>query len=314
MSAAENRLKGSPREAGTSHAIAFTCATTRGAKVVFADVDPDTLCLDPAAAEAKITSKTKAIIPVHFAGLACDIDAFEGLSEKHGVPIVYDAAHAVGAKHKGSPVGGAGNASCYSFQSNKNMTTMGEGGAVTSNDAGFAEVVRQKKTFGFVYAPEVRCVSVGFNYRMTKPQLAVGLTQLAKIDRVIALRRERFIRMQELLGDMDEMILPGGIESGHAYHLYVVRLDTDKVSFTRDDLRRELKERFGVGTVIHYPAVWSWDVFEQLDYDRTDCPIGEKACSQVMSLPISPMTSFEDLAYVRDALAGAIHDLKRREG
>jgi len=286
-----------------------TCAAARGAKVVFAEIDSETLCLDPDACEAKITPNTRAMIPVHFAGLPCDIDAFEALSKKHGIPIIYDAAHAVGAKFNGRPIGGAGKASCYSFQSNKNITTMGEGGAVTTNDMAFAEVVRQKKTFGYIYGA---VATIGFNYRMTKPQLAVGVTQLAKADRIVALRLERFQRMQELLSDVDELILPAGIGPGHGCHLYVVRLNTDKVRFTRDALRSELKESFGVATALHYPAVWTWESFEGIDHDRTDCPVGEKACSQVLSLPIFPKTSFEDLEYIREAITGVIVHLKRK--
>lgn len=289
-----------------------TCAAARGAKVVFADVDPQTLCLDPRAAEAKITSNTKVIIPVHFAGLACDVDAFETLSKKRGVPLIYDAAHAVGAKCKGRAVGGAGQASCYSFQSNKNMTTLGEGGAVTTNDPDFAEIVRQKKTFGYIYGSQLRVATIGFNYRMTKPQLAVGLTQLAKIDKVIAQRLERFTRMHELLADIEELIRPAGIAPGHACHLYVVRLDTDKVAFTRDALRRELKDAFGVATGLHYPAVWTWDAFAEIDHDRSDCPVAEKACSEVLSLPIFPGTPLEDLEYIRDAFKDVIRRLKRK--
>lgn len=287
-----------------------TCAAARGAKVVFADVDPETLCLAPAAVAAKITPRTKAIIPVHFAGLACDIDAFAALSEEYGVPVVYDAAHAVGARHRGRPLGAAGRAVCYSFQANKNITTMGEGGAVTTDDQEFAEMIRRKKTFGYVYGPELRVPTVGFNYRLTKPQLAVGLTQLAKVDRIIARRLERFEQMQRLLANVKELILPTGIKPGHGCHLYVVRLNTDKVGFERDALRRILRDTFGVGTAVHYPAVWSWEAFADLDYDRSDCPVAEKACSQVLSLPITPATPGEDLEYIAAALKAAIRQLQ----
>ena len=123
--------------------LTFVCtagaAAARGAKVVFADVDPATLCLSPEAVAAKITPRTKAIIPVHFAGLAADIDGFDRLSQRHGIPVIYDAAHAVGAQYRGAGIGGAGRASCYSFQSNKNMTCLGEGGAVTTNDLELGE-------------------------------------------------------------------------------------------------------------------------------------------------------------------------------
>jgi len=289
-----------------------TCAGARGARVVFADVDECTLCLDPRAVEAKITERTRAIIPVHFAGLPCDLPSFEMLSRKHNVPVIYDAAHAVGAKYDGRPVGGAGKASCYSFQSNKNMTTLGEGGAVTTDDEDFAETVRRKKTFGYVYGARLRVATIGFNYRMTKPQLAVGLSQLAKVDRAIGLRLERFTRMQELLADVEELIPPAGIGPGHGCHLYVVRLDTDRTSFSRDALRAELKDGFGVGTAVHYPAIWDWEALAEIDYDRSDCPVAEEAGGQVLSLPIFPRTSFEDLEYIDEALRAALLNLKRK--
>lgn len=289
-----------------------TCAAARGAKVVFADVDPATLCLSPTAVREKITHRTKAIIPVHFAGLACDVREFERLSSQYGIPVIYDAAHAVGTRFEGQPIGGCGQASCYSFQSNKNFTTLGEGGAVTTNDKAFAEVVRQKKTFGFVYGPKLGLVTIGFNYRMTKPQLAVGLTQLAKIDRTIAWRLERFQRMQELLIDVEELILPASIAPGHGCHLYVVRLNTERVGFGREQLRETLKEQFGVQTTVHYPAVWSWEAFEAIDHDRSACPVAERACQEVISLPIFPKTPFEDLDYLRTALVESIHTLKRK--
>jgi perosamine synthetase len=287
-----------------------TCAAARGAKVVFADIDPNTLCLDPKAVAAKITRRTKAIVPVHFAGLACDIDAFEAISKKTGVAVIYDAAHSVGAKYKGQPIGGAGKASCYSFQSNKNISTLGEGGAVTTNDLAFGETVRQKKTFGYVYGARLRVVTIGFNYRLTKPQLAVGLTQLAKAERTIALRLERFLKMQGLLAEVPELILPPGIEAGHACHLYVVRLDARKVGFSRDALVKELKDHFGVQTSLHYPAVWDWEAFQSIDHDRSDCSMAERICKEVVSLPIFPNTPFEDLEYIQQALVAAIQNLK----
>lgn len=289
-----------------------TCVAARGARVIFADIDPKSLCLNPVAVEAKITKSTKAIIPVHFAGLACNIRAFDLLSRKHGIPVIYDAAHAVGAKYNGNSIGSAGKASCYSFQSNKNISTLGEGGAVSTDDEAFAELVRQKKTFGYVYGPDLRVVTIGFNYRMTKPQLAVGLTQLAKVDRIIALRLERFIRMDKLLAGIDELILPSGIGEGHACHLYVVRLDSRKVSFSRNDLIKELRESYGVQTSVHYPIVWDWEVFRRIDYDSTDCPVAERTCKEVLSLPIFPRTSFQDLEYIKEALAAAICSLNRR--
>jgi dTDP-4-amino-4,6-dideoxygalactose transaminase len=288
-----------------------TCAAARGARVVFADIDPKTLCLDPAAVRKKISPRTKAILPVHFAGHSADLDGFEAISRQTGIPVIYDAAHAVGTYYKGRPVGPAGKASCYSFQSNKNITTLGEGGAVTTDDPDFAEAVRRKKTFGYVYnGPEVRVVDIGFNYRMSKAQLAVGLTQIAKARRIIAQKLAAMKRLRCLLQDADELILPEGIEEGHGAHLFVVRLDTDRVRFTRDALGNHLKQKYQVGTAVHYPCVWSWEVFQKLDYEKSDCPVAERAGAQVFSLPVFAQTTEEDLQYVAWALKQSIHELR----
>lgn len=288
-----------------------TCAVARGAKVVFADIDPDTMCLDPASVAKRITSRTKAILPVHFAGLAADCDGFDAISKQTGVPVIYDAAHAVGTKYRGQPIGGRGLANCYSFQSNKNMTTLGEGGAVTTNDETFAEVVRQKKTFGYVYGPKLRVATVGFNYRMTKPQCAVGLTQLAKIDRVIAHRLEVFQRMHDLLAEVEEIIRPAGIEPGHGCHLYVARLDANKSNIARSDFLSTLKERYRISCGLHYPAVWTWDAMSELGYSESTakCPLAARAAEQVISLPLFCHTTPDDCEYmawaIKETLAAA---------
>ena len=295
--------------------LTFVCtagtAAARGAKIVFADIDPATLCLSTDAVAAKITDRTRAVIPVHFAGMAADIDGFAALGQRHEIPIVYDAAHAVGTRYHNSGVGGAGIASCYSFQSNKNMTTLGEGGAITSNDAAFAERVRGLKTFGYVYGPALRVTQIGFNYRMTKPQAATGITQLAKIDRVIALRLECFRHMHRELAEVDEIVRPDGIEAGHGCHLYVARLDTDKVSFDRAEFLKHLKERWGVACALHYPAVWSWEAFEAVSYDNRDTPATQRAVEQVFSLPLFPSTSPEDVSYIAMAIKNTLRELNR---
>ncbi|MCK4849777.1 MAG: DegT/DnrJ/EryC1/StrS family aminotransferase [Phycisphaerae bacterium] len=297
--------------------LTFVCTATtaiaQGAKVVFADIDPDTMCLDPKNVRRRITKKTKAIIPVHFSGLCADIDGFEAITSQTGIPVIYDAAHAVSAQYKGQPIGGAGKASCYSFQSNKNMTTLGEGGAVTTNDEDFGELIRQKKTFGYVYGKKLRVATIGFNYRMTKPQYAVGLAQLAKIGRVVAKRLQAFQKMHELLEGLDQIIRPAGIEQGHGCHLYVVRLDTDKVSFARDAFLNVLKNEYKVGCGNHYPAVWSWEALANMGYNdqNADCPIAAKACSQVISLPLFPHTTTDDCEYISWAIRQALAELKK---
>jgi UDP-4-amino-4-deoxy-L-arabinose-oxoglutarate aminotransferase len=153
---------------------------------------------------------------------------------------------------------------------------------------------------------------IGFNYRMTKPQLAVGLTQIAKAQRIIALKLAAMQRLRDLLQDAEELILPEGIDQGHGAHLFVVRLDTGKTSFTRDELAEHLKLKHQVGTALHYPCVWTWEAFEELDYDKSDCPIAERAGGQVLSLPVFAQTTEDDLLYIAWALKQSIHELKQR--
>jgi len=290
-----------------------TCAIARGAKVVFADIDPESMCLDPQDVRRRITDKTRAIIPIHFAGLAADCDGFDAINRKTDIPVIYDAAHAVSTRSGGRPVGGRGKAACYSFQSNKNMTTLGEGGAVTSDDEDFAEQVRRKKTFGYVYGPKAGVATVGFNYRMTKVQSAVGITQLAKIDRVVARRLEVFQQVHRLLADVEEIIRPGGIEAGHGCHLYVIRLDTDKLSFDRAALLEVLSGKYKVGCGNHYPAVWSWEALAALGYSQraADCPLAAKASRQVISLPLFPHTTAEDCRYIARALKQSLVEARK---
>jgi dTDP-4-amino-4,6-dideoxygalactose transaminase len=284
-----------------------TCAVARGAKVVFADVDPATLCLDPVKVRRKITPRTKAIIPVHFAGLSAELDAFDAITKETGVPVIYDAAHAVGTRYKGRPIGAAGVASCYSFQSNKNITTLGEGGAITTDNAEFAENVRQKKTFGYVYGAKLRVASIGFNYRMTKPQLAVGLTQIAKAQSVIALKLAAMARMQTLLAGTEGIILPAGIEPGHGAHLYIIRVTVTD----RDTFAKHLKDRYQVGTAHHYPVVWSWEAMADVPQDRSDCAIADQASRQVVSLPVFAQSSEDDLQYVAWAVKQSAKELAK---
>jgi len=295
--------------------LTFVCtagtAVARGARVIFADIDETTMNLDPARVGERITERTRAILPVHFSGLACDIDAFARITADTGIPAIYDAAHAVGALYNGRPIGGAGLASCYSFQSNKNMTCLGEGGAVTTEDEEFAEKVRRLKTFGYVYGgPRLRVASIGFNYRMTKAQYAVGLTQLAKIDQVISARQRRMVRLNELLADVDEFVLPVGHGAGHGSHLHVVRLDTERVPFTTADFTAHLKQQYKVGTAKHYPPVWSWDAFRDLGYTGDGCPIAARVCDQVFSTPVFPGTTDEQLEYIAWAMKQTISDLR----
>lgn len=290
--------------------LTFVCTAgtivARGAKVVFADIDIATMNLDPKRAVEKITNNTKAIIPVHFTGLSADIDEYDKITQEYGIPVIYDSAHAVGTKYKGQPAGGRGKASCYSFQSNKNITCLGEGGAVTTNDAEFAEKVRQLKTFGYVYGKDLKVVSIGFNYRMTKVQLAVGINQLKKADRIMKQKQKAMTRMNELLDGVNGIITSPYHGEGHGSHLYVIRIDSEKTAKTRGEFRDILKNEYKIETTIHYPAVWTWDAFRDLGYNGEGCPIAERVCREVISLPIFPSTTEDDMQYMAWAIQETI--------
>ncbi len=294
--------------------LTFVCtagtAVAQGAKAVFADIDQSTMNLDPQKVRERITDNTRAIIPVHFTGLACDVDQFDQITEATGIPVIYDAAHAIGTKYKGKPIGGRGKASCYSFQGNKNVTCLGEGGAVTSDDEEFAEIVRQLKTFGYVYGgASLRVNRIGFNFRMTKAQYAVGITQISKVDRVIESRRRNMDLLNQLLSEIEELILPVGHGSEHGSHLHAVRLDTDRVIFSQPEFISHLKNTYKVGTAKHYPPVWSWEAFQDLGYTGDGCPVAAKACEQVFSTPVFPETTGEELEYIAWAMKQTIADL-----
>ena len=288
-----------------------SCVLTKGAKVVFADIDPESYCLDPEDTQRKITERTKAILPVHLAGLPADIDAFERIREKYGIPIIYDAAHAVSAKYKGRKIGKATDLSCYSFHSAKNMCTLGEGGAITTDNKEYHEKLQSLKSFGFVYGEKDDVVIPGFNYRMSKIQSAVGLTQLKKVDRVVKLRREKMRYLNALLEGVEEIITPKllATDDGHACHLNTLRLDEEKVSFSRDEFLQCLKKDYGVGVTVHYPPIWEWKIFRERGYDGRDTPIAAKVCRELFNPPVFPKTSVEDLDYIAWATKEVIGEL-----
>jgi dTDP-4-amino-4,6-dideoxygalactose transaminase len=291
----------------TPHAIAGT-----GAKVVFADVDPQTYCLDPAKAEAKITVRTKAILPVHMNGMPADVDAFAAISARRGVKIVYDAAHAVGTLYKGRQIGAAGEMSSYSFQSNKNMSTLGEGGMVTTDNPDFHARLQRIKSFGFQYGPVDDVVEWGSNYRMTKLQAAVGMTQLAKIAQVNGTRNHYARYLTQLLAGVPEIITPFDDATHFSpYHLYLLRFNEEAAKATRDDFVKLLKGKYKVGVAFHYPPLWNFSYYRNMGYGPQDTPIAAKILRQLFNAPIFPHMKLEDIEYIAWAIKESVADLRR---
>jgi dTDP-4-amino-4,6-dideoxygalactose transaminase len=284
-----------------------TSALVRGAKVVLADIDEETLNLDPASVRQKLSVRTKCIIPVHFAGLPCDVSAFESISQSSGVPVIYDSAHAIGVSVNGRPLASYGLASCYSFQFNKLMTCLGEGGAVLSNDSEFAELVRQFRTFGFKY-PHSKTydggdvVSIGTNYQMNKSQYVAGIAQLKKLDFVLTQRRFFIQHLEAALKGVDGIVLPVGHGTAHGSLHYIIRVQSEKNGIHGQILRDLLRERFNIHTRHHYPPIWTWAAMRSLGYSETDCPNAARICEDLLTLPISPLMTTEDCSYIASSI------------
>jgi perosamine synthetase len=281
-------------------AATANCAVYLGGVPVFADVDPETLLLDPDRAEAKITPRTKAIIAVDYAGQPCDYDSLHQIADRFGLMLIDDASHAAGARYKGRPAGALAHLNTFSFHPVKAITT-GEGGMITTGDAELAERMRVFRTHGITSGHRERheagswfyeMVDLGFNYRITDIQCALGLSQLRKLPGFLARRREIARRydaaFEGILGISTLRALP---EIEHAYHLYVVRLDRGRLRASRGEIFSALREE-GIGVNVHYIPVHLHPFYRQrFGTGPGDCPVAEAAYEQILSLPIFPAMS-----------------------
>jgi len=298
------------------------CATANvvihaGATPVFADVDPVTFNLDPAAAHAALTPRTRVLLPVHFAGYPADMVSFEHLAGANGLRLVEDAAHCVEGVAAGRKVGAIGDFTCFSFYATKNLTT-GEGGMVTTADAGAAALMRAASLHGMSrdawtrYAPSGNAhydiVMPGFKYNMMDIQAAIGLHQLAKIERMHQRRVEICARYDAGLRDLPlRLPAPAPAGSVHARHLYPVLLDEDAAGLTRDDLSGRLRDR-GVSTSIHFRPVHLHPYYqERFEFRRGMFPVAEAIFDTTLSLPLS--ASLDDASV--DRVIEACHDVLR---
>lgn len=264
-----------------------------GAKPVFADIDENTFNIDPKRIEEKITPKTKAILPVHLFGQACDMDAICKIAEKHKLILIEDACQSHGAEYHGKKAGSFGTG-CFSFYPTKNMTT-GEGGMITTNDERVYSKAKLLREHGM---PErYKHTMLGYNYRMTDISAAIGIVQLQKLEKYIQKRKENaefFSKNIHIPG----IILPRTINNAkHVYNQFTMRI-TDQFKFKREELMQKLTEA-GIGNVIYYPT----PVYEQEPYKNqkypADCKTAEKICREVLSIPIHPNVTLEDLEQIR---------------
>lgn len=289
-----------------SFVASANCVLYVGATPVFADLSPDTLNLDPEDVRRKLTSRTKAIIAVDFAGHPCDHDALRAIADEHGLIIIGDAAHSLGATYKGRKVGTLQDITTLSFHPVKHVTT-GEGGMVLTNDAGIAKRVRSFRHHGIdvdlharniTNSWEYDIVDLGFNYRLPDINCALGVSQLAKSGRWLERRRAIVAAYHEALHDLPMLQLPKQrADCLSAWHLYVVRLNLETITASRSQVFAALRAE-NIGVNVHYiPIPWMTH-YANLGYKRGQWPVAEREYERVISLPIYPSMTDQDVADV----------------
>ena len=294
------------------------CLLYCGAVPIFADIDPATLNLDPERVEAAVTSRTKAILPVHFAGLPCDMDRIRAIAQPRGLRIIEDAAHALGAEWNGGRIGSLGDLTTFSFHPVKHITT-GEGGMVTTDDPHLAEKLRRFRNHGIDKQVRDRqatwrqdMVTFGFNYRLTDIQSALGISQLRRLDAGLA-RREAIARQyQAAFGPMAEL-LPAPVPAGtrHAWHIYPLRIEPDRLREDRETVFRALRAE-NIGVNVHYLPVHLHPFYrERFGTDRGLCPAAEEAADRLLTLPLFPQMTDEDVEDVVAAVRKVIRWARR---
>ena len=269
------------------------------ARPVFADIDPKTFNLDPNDVLEKITDKTKALLVVHLYGQPADMKAFKEIAEDHKLFLVEDCAQAHGAEYNGQKVGTFGDIAAFSFYPTKNMTT-GEGGMVVTHDDELAERARLLRSHG--QKERYYHVTLGHNMRMTNIAGALGRIQLRKLDEWNEARRKNADRLTSGISKITGLTPPYvAPHVRHVYHQYTIGVKED-FPLGRDELAHKLREK-GIGTGIYYPLpLHHQPLFRELDYDQDCCPNAIDASKQVLSLPVHPAVSEDDIKYIVNAL------------
>jgi len=288
-----------------------------GAAPVLADIEPGTLNIDVSKIREKITARTKAVIPVHFAGLPCDMDAVFALADEFGLKVLEDAAHAVGTEYRGKRVGSFDTVSVFSFHPIKNITT-GEGGMVCTHDEKVAEEVSLLKFHGMSReawkrysaqgTPNYDIVLPGYKYNMMDIQAAIGIHQLAKLDRFIQRRAGIAEYYNTAFSGVEEVITPAAAPYPyrHAWHLYTPLVRIEKIGIDRDQFMAELKKE-NIGTGLHFKAVHHHPWYrENMPVPAGSLPNADYASDRILSLPLFPRMTMEDAGDVVAAVKNVI--------
>ena len=296
----------------------YTFATTGeviiqiGAKPVFVDIEEDGFNIDVTKIPEAITPETKAIIPVHFAGEPCDMDEIMKIAQENNLFVIEDAAHAVGAEYKGKKIGNIGDVTVFSFYATKNLTT-GEGGMVTTNNDELAEKIRLLSLHGISkdawkrYTAEgswyYEILYAGYKYNMTDIQASLGIHQLNKLEKFLSIRQKYAQRYSSAFADISEIkIPPVNHHVRHAWHLYVIRLNSASLSIDRKQFIEALKAE-NIGSSVHFIPLHLHPYYKKkYGYKQGDYPNSEQVYSRVISLPLFPKMADADLEDVIKAV------------
>lgn len=287
-----------------------------GAKPVFVDIDPDTFNIDPARIEEAVNPNTKAILPVHYSGQPCEMKPILATARKHGLRVVEDAAHAMGAEYRGRKIGSLGNLTCFSFFPTKNITT-GEGGLITLNDGRKAKRLQQLRLHGMSkdgwkrYAKEgswyYEVHEAGYKYNMADINAALGLVQLKKLD-TMNRKREKLVgrylhKLAPLPGIRTIKVLP---HMKSAWHIFPIHVEADKLGIDRNQLIKELWKR-NIGTSVHFIPLHLQPFYQkEYGFRKGDFPVTENIFKGILSLPLFPRMTLQDVDDVAAAIRGAV--------
>ena len=268
------------------------------AKPVFVDIELSTRNIDLEKVAAAITAQTRAIMPVHFAGLPVDMDALYALAADHGLRVVEDAAHAIGSRYADRPIGSFGDLVVFSFHPNKNMTSI-EGGAITTGDAAAAELFEQYRFHGIKRnsAGEVDVMFPGAKSNLSDIAAQVGIDQLHRLDGFNARRRELASRYFDEFDGFEGVVLPARGDLGHSWHMYQVLIDFRARGMTRPAFQKIMAER-GIGIGVHYPSIPSLKYYREQGYNEEDTPVAARVGRETVTLPLFPAMSDEDVVRV----------------
>ncbi|NLV76364.1 MAG: UDP-4-amino-4,6-dideoxy-N-acetyl-beta-L-altrosamine transaminase [Tissierellia bacterium] len=302
-------------------AASANCILYQGGKPIFADIDSSTYNIDPKDIEKKISSKTKAIVPVDFTGQPVNIDEINAIAKKYNLIVIEDGAHSLGAEYKGKKTGSLVDMTTFSFHPVKHITT-GEGGVITTNNKELYEKLKLFRTHGITRDKEIlynknegswyyEQLELGYNYRITDIQCALGISQLNKIDKFLRRRREIAEKYNEYLKDIDGIVLPYQEEYiKSSWHLYVIQLELEKFKVGRREIFEALQAE-NIGVNVHYIPVYYHPYYQKLGYKKGLCPNAEKLYERIITIPLYPKMTDKDVKDVVEALDKVLKYYKR---